>query len=95
MVFAATGTALGVDASLAELAIVGNAIVLATLLPISVGGFGVREGTAVALLAVVGVPAGEAVFVALLGYLAAQPPALVGGVLQLTEAAPPRAAAVE
>lgn len=95
LVFAATGTALGVDASLAELAIVGNAIVLATLLPISVGGFGVREGTAVALLAVVGVPAGEAVFVALLGYLAAQPPALVGGVLQLTEAAPPRAAAVE
>lgn len=83
LVFAATGAALGVDASFTELAIVGNAIVLATLLPISVGGFGVREGTAVALLAVVGVPAAEAVLVALLGYLAAQPPALLGGVLQL------------
>ncbi|MBJ75239.1 MAG: hypothetical protein CMN31_28560 [Sandaracinus sp.] len=81
--FVATGLALGVAASPLALLVVGNAIVLATLLPISVGGVGVREGTAVALLALVGVGATPAALVALLGYLAMQPPALVGGLLLL------------
>ena len=79
LVFAATGAAIGVDATLGELAIVGNAIILATLLPLSVGGVGVREGTAVALLAAQGVGAADAALLAFLGYLCAQPPALVGG----------------
>ncbi len=80
-VFAATGLALGVDAEPVALLVVGNAIVLATLLPISVGGVGVREGTAIALLALVGVDAVDAALVGLLGYCAAQPPALIGGLL--------------
>ncbi len=80
-VFAATGLALGVDAEALALLVVGNAIVLATLLPISVGGVGVREGTAIALLALVGVDAVDAALVGLLGYCAAQPPALIGGLL--------------
>lgn len=82
-VFVATGYALGVDASVFTLLVVGNAIVLATLLPISVGGVGVREGTAVALLSLVGVDAADATLVALLGYCVAQPPALIGGALGL------------
>lgn len=82
-VFVATGLALGVAASPFTLLVVGNAIVLATLLPVSVGGVGVREGTAVALLALVGVGATDATLVGLLGYLVAQPPALLGGALSL------------
>ncbi|MFK8002485.1 MAG: lysylphosphatidylglycerol synthase transmembrane domain-containing protein [Polyangiales bacterium] len=81
LVFVGTGLALGVEATPLELAIVGNAIVLATLLPVSVGGFGVREATAVALLGTVGVSTSDALLVGLLGYLVAQPPALVGGAL--------------
>ncbi len=81
LVFVGTGLALGVEATPLELAIVGNAIVLATLLPVSVGGFGVREATAVALLATVGVSTSDALLVGLLGYLVAQPPALQGGAL--------------
>ena len=82
LVFAATGAALGVGVGTVDLMIVGNAIVLATLLPISVGGVGVREGTAVALLAAQGVSTADAALLAFLGYLCAQPPALVGGLWQ-------------
>ncbi len=81
-VFVGTGLALGVSTPM-ELLMVGNAIVIATLVPISVGGVGVREGTAVALLAVVGVPAVDATLLALMGYLAIQPAALLGGLTML------------
>ena len=96
-IFLATGAALGVEAGPLSLVIVGNAIILATLLPISVGGVGVREGTAVALLAAQGVPAADAALLAFLGYLCAQPPALVGGLCQLvrTECEGPALAAPE
>lgn len=80
--YAASGLAIGVDASLSELAVVGFAIVVAMLVPVSVGGAGVREGTAVLLLRAVGVPASDALLVAVLGYLATQPPALAGGLVQ-------------
>lgn len=91
LVFVGTGLALGVEATPLELAIVGNAIVLATLLPVSVGGFGVREATAVALLSTVGVSTSDALLVGILGYLVAQPPAIIGGALlaaKRTHAAP-------
>ncbi|MEM9072398.1 MAG: lysylphosphatidylglycerol synthase transmembrane domain-containing protein [Myxococcota bacterium] len=82
-IFVATGVALGLEVSPLALLVVGNAIILATLLPISVGGVGVRETTAVVLLSTVGVGTTEAALVGLLGYLAMQPPALVGGLLLL------------
>ena len=85
--FVGTGLALGVQASPFELLVVGNAIVLATLIPISVGGIGVREGTAVAVLATVGVEPGLAALVGFLGYLVMQPPALAGGFLALKPSA--------
>lgn len=83
VVFVGTGMALGVASPFALL-VCGNAIVLATLLPISVAGLGVREGTAAVLLAQVGVAPLDATLLALLGFLAIQPAALVGGLTMLT-----------
>lgn len=81
--FAAAGLALDLEVDPWTLLGVGNAIVIAVLFPVSVGGVGVREGVAVALLASEpsGVGVADAVLVALLGYLVGQLPALVGGVL--------------
>lgn len=83
--YAASGVALHASASVGELLVVGFSIVAATLIPISAGGAGVREGTAVLLLRAIGIPASEAVVIALLGYLATQPPAIVGGLVQVFE----------
>lgn len=80
-VFWATAGALGLSLDAWTLLTVGNAIVLAVLLPVSVGGVGVREGVAVVLLATAGVASTDAVLVALLGYLTGQVPALFGGAL--------------
>ncbi len=82
-VYAATGASLGLAVGLPELLLVGNAIIVATLVPVSVAGVGVREGTAVALLGAIGVPPADALLVAVLGFLATQPPALVGGAIEL------------
>lgn len=82
-VFVATAAALRVDADVLPLLVVGNAIIVATLLPISIGGVGVRESVAVVLLGSVGVSAADATLVALLGYLTGQAPALAGGALQM------------
>jgi uncharacterized membrane protein YbhN (UPF0104 family) len=79
--FVASGYALGVSVGFLELLSVGNAIVLAVLLPVSIGGVGVREGTAVLLLSGAGVDTTDAVLLALLSYLTGQVPALLGGVL--------------
>ncbi|MFO0696644.1 MAG: lysylphosphatidylglycerol synthase transmembrane domain-containing protein [Polyangiales bacterium] len=89
--YAAAGLALRLEVSPMDLLVVGNAIVLATLLPISLGGVGVREGTAVVLLGAVNVPVGDATLAALLGYLAMQPPALLGGLVQLRGRSHPEA----
>lgn len=83
-VFVATALALGVGAAPLEVLVVGLIIVIATLLPISIGGIGVREGVAVALLAAVQVSATDATLVALLGFLSGQVPALAGGVLSMS-----------
>ncbi|MCZ7687652.1 MAG: lysylphosphatidylglycerol synthase domain-containing protein [Sandaracinaceae bacterium] len=80
-VFFATAGALDLSVGAFTLLAVGNAIVIAVLLPVSVGGVGVREGVAVVLLASAGVASSDAVLVALLGYLTGQVPALFGGVL--------------
>lgn len=93
--FVCTGLALGVSASPVELLVVGHAIVLAMLLPVSIAGAGLREGTAVAMLALVGVPVGDALLVGVLGFAVTQPAAILGGLLQVLEGArarPPREA---
>jgi uncharacterized membrane protein YbhN (UPF0104 family) len=81
--YAASARALGVDVPAIELVLVGTIIVLATLVPVSIAGVGVREGAAVALLTSVGVAPSEALLVGVLGFLATQPPALVGGLMHL------------
>lgn len=82
-VFLATALAVGVDAPWTTVMVVGNAIVLAVLLPVSIGGVGVREGVAVLLLAGAGVSSTDAVLIALLGYLTGQVPALLGGLAMM------------
>ena len=77
-VFAVAAAALGLAVSPLAVLVVGNAIVVATLVPVSVGGVGVREGVAVALLGTVGVSALDATLVALLGYLVGQVPGIMG-----------------
>jgi uncharacterized membrane protein YbhN (UPF0104 family) len=89
-VFAATGAAIDVDAPLVSLLAVGNAITIAVLLPISLGGVGVREGVAVMLLAGAGVPTSDAVLVALLGYVTGQAPAILGGILLMLDRNAPK-----
>ena len=82
-VFLATAHAVGIDGSTMLLLATGNAIVIAVLLPVSIGGVGVREGVAVFLLAAAGVSSTDAVLVALLGYLTGQIPALLGGIASM------------
>lgn len=91
LTFVCTGLALGVSASPVELLVVGHAIVLAMLIPISVAGAGLREGTAVAMLGLVGVPVGDALLVGVLGFVVTQPAAILGGLLQVVEGARERA----
>lgn len=86
--FAASGLAVGIALSPLTLLAVGNAIVISVLLPVSIGGVGVREGVAVALLVAAGDATGagsvtttDAMLLALVGYLTGQAPALVGGLL--------------
>ncbi len=81
--FAASGLAFGVGAPLGTMLAVGNAIVIAVLLPVSIGGVGVREGVAVALLAGAGIETSQAVLLALGSWLAGQVPALLGGLALL------------
>lgn len=86
--FAASGLAFHVAAPTTTLLSVGNAIVIAVLLPVSIGGVGVREGVAVALLAGAGIDTSQAVLLALGSWLAGQVPALLGGLALLFPDAP-------
>ncbi len=92
-VFWATAGALSLPVDGWMVLAVGNAIVLAMLLPVSVGGVGVREGVAVVLLATAGIGSTDATLVALLGYLTGQVPALLGGLLRAVQRSAERAAA--
>ena len=60
------GQALGVKATGWDFLAIMPAVTLATTLPISLGGWGVREGAFVLLLGRVGVPAAEALSLSLL-----------------------------
>jgi uncharacterized membrane protein YbhN (UPF0104 family) len=75
---------LGLDLSLALLAVVIPLVLIATALPISIGGFGVREGTYVALLANAGVSAADATLLSLLSAAAMALASLPGGLILLT-----------
>lgn len=89
--FAASGLAVGIELSPLTLLGVGNAIVISVLLPVSIGGIGVREGVAVALLVAAGdgsVTTTDAMLLSLVGYLTGQAPALLGGALMASSRGP-------
>jgi uncharacterized membrane protein YbhN (UPF0104 family) len=75
------GRALGLDLSPAVWAMAAAPIFLMAALPVSVGGWGTREAAAAAVLAVFGVPAAQAVAVALIYGVFGLLQAAVGGVL--------------
>jgi uncharacterized membrane protein YbhN (UPF0104 family) len=77
----ALGRAVGIDVSPAIFALLVPVALLATLLPVTVNGMGVREGVLVALLARYGVDAHRAAVLAVLADLQALPIALVGAAL--------------
>jgi hypothetical protein len=58
--------AIDLDLSFSLLAVVSPLVIVATLIPISIAGFGVREGGYVALLATAGVSAPDATLLSLL-----------------------------
>jgi glycosyltransferase 2 family protein len=72
---------LGLDPAL--IAVVVPLVLIATALPISIGGFGVREGSYVALLADVGISAGDATLLSLLSAAAMALASLPGGLVLL------------
>jgi uncharacterized membrane protein YbhN (UPF0104 family) len=72
--------ALGLDVSPVILAVVLPLVLLATLAPITVAGFGVREGAYVLLLGEVGVSAGHATLLSLFTVVALAVASLPGGV---------------
>jgi uncharacterized membrane protein YbhN (UPF0104 family) len=60
--------AVGLELGLLEIAWVRSAALVVGLLPLTVGGLGLREGTTVALLSVFGVPAADALSLSLLAF---------------------------
>jgi glycosyltransferase 2 family protein len=61
------GKTLGVDLPFALAAVCGAIVVVATLIPVSVGGAGIREGGFVLLLGEAGINAADATLISLLG----------------------------
>jgi hypothetical protein len=71
------------DVAVAVLAVVMPLVLISTLAPISIAGFGVREGSFVVLLAEVGVSSGPATLLSLLSVAAMAIASLPGGVALL------------
>jgi uncharacterized membrane protein YbhN (UPF0104 family) len=74
---------LGLDIDPALLAVVLPLVLAATLIPVSIAGFGVREGAFVALLGEAGVSSGDAVLLSLATVAAVAIASLPGGVLMV------------
>jgi uncharacterized protein (TIRG00374 family) len=88
--YIATARAVGAGVPSTEILFIGPLMIAATLVPISIAGIGVREGTYVFFLASVGVPTEQAVLLGFLGYLAGEIYSLIGGVVwAVTPAARP------
>ena len=79
--------ALGIDIGVTTVLAVFPLVLLASMLPISLGGIGVREASAVALLAPFGVDAGPAVLLGFSIYANQALQAVIGGLVQLRRSA--------
>ena len=82
---------LGADLPFALLAVVAPTVLLATVLPISIAGFGVREGSYVVLLGAAGVSHTDATLLSLLTGASLAVASLTGAVALLVAAPNPRA----
>ena len=85
MLFRSVGRALGVEVGLSTWFVVVPLVNLTMVLPISIGGVGVREGMMSLLLAPFGVPRETAVAVGLLTLLTAVVCGLLGGIVFLAD----------
>lgn len=83
--------ALGIDVSWGFIAIYHPLIVLATAIPITIGGFGLREATYALLLPFAGIPADDAIILSLLWWAVGALGGLVGGVIYATSGGIPSA----
>ena len=79
----AVSETLGLDLEPALLAVIVPLVLIATALPISIGGFGVREGSYVALLADAGISSGDAALLSLLSAAAMAIASLPGALVLL------------
>lgn len=76
--------ALGLDLSFVSTGWLRSSMIFAALLPLSIAGLGVREGTAVALLSAYGIASEEALAFSLLAFaVTVLFPALLGGLVEL------------
>jgi uncharacterized membrane protein YbhN (UPF0104 family) len=82
--------AIDLDLSFALLAVVTPLVIVATLMPISIAGFGVREGGYVALLAQAGVSGADATLLSLLSVAALAIATLPGAAAMLLPGVTPR-----
>lgn len=85
--YVATARAVGVHIPASEILFIGPLMIAATLVPLSIAGIGVREGTYVFFLAAVGVDAGQAAILGFLGFLAGEIYSLLGGAVWMLKPA--------
>lgn len=78
-----TARAVGADVGTADILFVAPLMIVATLVPVSFSGFGVREGVFVYFLAQVGVPIEQAALLGTLGFVGGESFSLVGGLVFL------------
>ncbi|HUU00633.1 MAG TPA: lysylphosphatidylglycerol synthase transmembrane domain-containing protein [Myxococcota bacterium] len=79
--YLATAQAVGAEVVAGEILFVGPLMILATLVPVSIAGIGVREGVFVFFLTRVGLPTEQAVLLGFLGFLAGEIYSLAGGAI--------------
>lgn len=83
LVFVALGASLGLSVSFVSMGWVRSVVTVLTLLPISIGGVGVREGALVFTLQALGVPAHDALALSILVFATTiLAPGLAGGVVE-------------
>lgn len=80
LMYVATARAVGVEVSASEILFIGPLMIAATLVPLSIAGIGVREGTYVFFLSRVGIIPEQAALLGFLGFLAGEIYSLIGGV---------------
>lgn len=81
LIYVCAARALDLDLGVGEVFFASSLQILATLLPISINGVGLRETAAVALYTALGIPAAQAVLVPVVGFTAEMLVSSVGGLL--------------